>query len=86
MSGKGQGGVPCRVANPMMHVMYLPPPTSLWTDRRLWKHYLPANSFASGNNTDESLFDFTIYKFLQKKLWLGFANGIVLLDKLDKMI
>ena len=45
-------GVPYHVTMwPMMHVMYLTllqlPP--LWTDRRLWKHYLAANSFAGGN-------------------------------------
>ena len=26
-----------------------PPKKTLWTDRRLWKHYLPTTSFAGGN-------------------------------------
>ena len=39
-------GVPYHVTYPMMHLML---PIPLWTDKCLWKHYLPAKVFASSN-------------------------------------
>ena len=42
----GRGVLYIVTTYPMMHVMNLPP----WTDRRLWKHYLLAISFAGGKN------------------------------------
>ena len=39
-----------RIADPMALWEGRPP---LWTDKCLWKHYLPATSFADGNNMDK---------------------------------
>ena len=46
----GEMWVPYHVTYPMMHLM-LTTPSQLWTDRCLWKHYLPATSIAGGNDT-----------------------------------
>ena len=40
-------GYPTMWPYPMMHLML----SLLWTDRCLWKHYLPTNLFAGGNKS-----------------------------------
>ena len=44
------GGVRYHVTYHMTHLM-LPSTPSPWTDRHLWKHYLPATSFVGRNNS-----------------------------------
>ena len=44
--GGGTGALPSDLFHDSCDV---PTPSPLWTDRRLWKHYLPGTSFAGGS-------------------------------------
>ena len=45
----GGGGAGALLSDLFHDSCDVPTPSPLWTDRRLWKHYLPGTSFAGGN-------------------------------------
>ena len=51
--GRSHGGLYSEVQY-IMGNGHMETPLLLWTDRRLWKHYLPATSFAGGNKPQHS--------------------------------
>ena len=69
-TGEGCGGCTVRSNASRLLVTWDPPP---WADRRLWKHYLPATSFAGDNDDSETSlkihFVFIEYFTTNTKLW-----------------
>ena len=53
--------LPCDLSHDAFDVTYpssIPPIPLLWTDRHLWKHYLPTTSFAAGKMRITKVFNF----------------------------
>ena len=62
---RGGGTLPCDLSQDTCNVPTPSPLTGPWTDRRLWKHYLPATSFVGSFKGDPSC-----------SVWTRFVAGI----------